>query len=204
MGRSLEPEGVTCLQLLANGRRNRGEVKTGERRGGGEEGCTSWAHEERRWVVERVVETRRGRGWRWSMYLPSFLRTPCLRVSFSQCRKPTYRPPLPLPSSSSFCHFRLSPAPSLHSPVSTTFTAPPLWSVKLFGRDRRLVISWPRLSSSGLVLTRRHSTRRIHWIRIVVEMLQILGSNLCDGLVRGATHGGGGGRGERSTALYIN
>lgn len=30
VGRSLEPEGVTCLQLLANGRRNRGEVKTGE------------------------------------------------------------------------------------------------------------------------------------------------------------------------------
>lgn len=89
------------------------------------------------------------------------------------------------PSSSSFCHFRLPP----HSPVSTTFTAPPLWSVKLFGRDRRLVISWPRLSSSGLVLTRRHSTRRIHWIRIVVEMLQILGSNLCDGLVRGTIRG---------------
>lgn len=47
-----------------------------------------------------------------------------------------------------------------------TFAAPPLWSVKLFGRDRRLLISWPRLSSSGLVLTRRHSTHRIHWIRI--------------------------------------
>lgn len=173
-----------------------GEIEGKLKRGRG--GCTLWAHEERRWV-ERVVETRRGRGWRWSMYLPSFLRTPCLRVSFSQCRKPTYRPLrlsilvllLPLP-------FVPRPPLPVPLPVSTTFTAPPLWSVKLFGRDRRLVISWPRLSSSGLVLTRRHSTRRIHWIRIVVEMLQILGSNLCDGLVRDAV------RVERSTALYIN
>lgn len=135
-----------------------GEIEGKLKRGRG--GCTSWAHEERRWV-ERVVETRRGRGWRWSMYLPSFLRTPCLRVSFSQCRKPTYRPLrlsilvllLPLP-------FVPRPPLPVPLPVSTTFTAPPLWSVKLFGRDRRLVISWPRLSSSGLVLTRRHSTRR--------------------------------------------
>lgn len=52
VGRSLEPEGVTCLQLLANGRRNRGEVKTGG---------LSWAHEERRWIA-RVVETPPGAG----------------------------------------------------------------------------------------------------------------------------------------------
>lgn len=67
------------------------------------------------------------------------------------------RPP-PSPFATSVC-------PGLSSLVPT-FTAPPLWSWKLFGRDRRLLISWPRLSSSGLVLTRRHSTRRIHWIRI--------------------------------------
>ena len=47
------------------------------------------------------------------MYLPSFLRTPCLRVSFSQCRKPTYRPALAASVSLSlalslFGHLRLS------------------------------------------------------------------------------------------------
>lgn len=121
-------------------------------------------------------------------YHPSFGR----HVSVSRLVNVENRLTDPLHPRPPFATSVCPPSPSLLSPVSTTFTAPPLWSVKLFGRDRRLVISWPRLSSSGLVLTRRHSTRRIHWIRIVVEMLQILGSNLCDGLVRGATHGGGG------------
>lgn len=66
------------------------------------------------------------------------------------------------PSSFPFRRFRLF----LWRSSFRLSSAPPLWSLKLFGRDRRLLISWPRLSSSGLVLTRRHSTRRIHWIRI--------------------------------------
>jgi len=45
---------------------------------------------------------------------------------------------------------------------------------KLFGRARRLLISWPRLSSSGLVLTRRYSSRRIYRIRIAREMSRTL------------------------------
>lgn len=73
MGRSLEPEGVTCLQLLANvGRRNRGEVKTGG---------LSWAHEERRWIA-RVVETPPGAGVAVVVdvltILPSDAMSPCL------------------------------------------------------------------------------------------------------------------------------
>lgn len=43
-------------------------------------------------------------------HLPSFLRTPCLRVSFSQCRKPTY--------------VALSHAPSLHRSIALTLSVP--------------------------------------------------------------------------------
>jgi len=54
---------------------------------------------------------------------------------------------------------------------------------KLFGRARRLLISWPRLSSSGLVLTRCYSSRRIHRIRNrgrCPEHFFAKAGNLCD------------------------
>jgi len=136
-----------------------------------------------------------GGGW-WSAHLPSFLRTPCLRVSFSQCRKPTYLdlfPSLSLPlflslyRSFSFLSFFLTLLPhaplrrggvlllpllsvSLFALFSASAAAPLLWIPKLFGHVRRLLISWPRLSSSGLILTRCYSSRRIHRIRIARDV----------------------------------
>lgn len=143
------------------------------------------------------------RGLMVAAHLPSFLRTPCLRVSFSQCRKPTYVAlslslapslfPIPFaffatipPRASALCVRRCAAASLPLLSVSrfalfSAFTAPLLWTSKLFGR--RLLISWPRLSSSGLVLTRRYSSHRIHRIRIVRDVPNTFSrgaNNLCD------------------------
>lgn len=135
-------------------------------------------------------------------HLPSFLRTPCLRVSFSQCRKPTYVAlslslapslfPIPLalfstiPPRAPALRVRRCAAslPLLSVSLFALFSAsaaPLLWTPKLF--SRRLLISWPRLSSSGLVLTGRYSSHRIHRIRIVRDVPNTFSrgaNNLCD------------------------
>lgn len=143
VGRSLEQRVQHAYSCWRTGRRSWGEVKRG----------LTWARIEK--VACAGSGTGGGLGAGRCTYHPSFGRHVSVSRLVNVENRLTDSPPL-------FCHFRLSRSLLLRS----TFLAPPLWSVKLFGRDRRLLISLPRLSSSGLVLTRRHSTHRIHCIRI--------------------------------------